>query len=236
MAEYEACILGIKTTIDLRIKILEVYGDLELVIYQIKGDWDTRHPNLILYREHVMKIIPYFDEINFHHIPREDNQLVDALATLSSMFKVKWANEAPVITIQRLDEPTYCLAVEVKTDGKPWFYNIKRYLEKHKYPNDIFITYKKILRKLSANFFLSGGVLYKRNFNLVLLRCVDRHEADLLIKEIHEGSFGIHANGHAMAKKIIRAGYHYSKKCHKFQIYADKVHMPPTPLNVLSAP
>jgi ribonuclease HI len=246
MAEYEACILGIEAAIDLRIKILKVYGDSALVIYQIKGDWETRHPNLIPYREHVMKLIPYFDEINFHHIPREENQLVDALATLSSMFKVKWANESPAITIQRLDEPAHCLAVEAEIDGKPWFYDIKRYLEKHEYPNDVSITDKKTLRKLSANFFLSGGVLYKRNFDLVLLRCVDRHEADLLIKEIHEGSFGIHANGHAMAKKILRAGYywltmetdcyHYARKCHKCQIYADKVHVPPTPLNVLSAP
>ncbi|XP_050909501.1 uncharacterized protein LOC127123315 [Lathyrus oleraceus] len=112
----------------------------------------------------------------------EENGLADALATLSSMFKVKWANKSPAITIQRLDEPAHCLAVEAKTGGKPWFYDIKRYLEKHEYPNDVSITDKKTLRKLSANFFLSGGVLYKRNFDLVLLICVDRHEAGLLIK------------------------------------------------------
>ena len=33
---------------------------------------------------------------------------------------------------------------------------------------------------------------------MVLLRCVDRHEADLLMTEVHEGSFGTHTNGHAM--------------------------------------
>ncbi|XP_050918914.1 uncharacterized protein LOC127136399 [Lathyrus oleraceus] len=159
MVEYEACILGIEAAIDLRVKILEVYEDSALVIYQIKGDWETRHPNLIPYREHVMKLIPYFDEINFHHIPREENQLVDALATLSSMFKVKWANESPSITIQHLDEPAHCLAVEAETNVKPWFYDIKRYLEKHEYPNDVSITEKKTLKKLSSNFFLSGGVL-----------------------------------------------------------------------------
>ncbi|XP_050876386.1 uncharacterized protein LOC127080101 [Lathyrus oleraceus] len=124
-AEYEACILEIEASIDLIIKILDVYGDSALVIYHIKGDWETRHPNLIPYRWHVMKLIPYFDDINFHHIPREENQLADTLATLSSMFKVKWANEAPTITIQRLDEPTHCLAIEAEIDGKPWFYDIK---------------------------------------------------------------------------------------------------------------
>ena len=37
MAEYEACIMGIKAAIDMRIKILNVYGDSALVISQIKG-------------------------------------------------------------------------------------------------------------------------------------------------------------------------------------------------------
>jgi ribonuclease HI len=32
MAEYEACIYSLEVAIDLRIKILEVYGDLALVI------------------------------------------------------------------------------------------------------------------------------------------------------------------------------------------------------------
>src|SRR4051812_26360343 len=90
MAEYEACIHGIEAAIDLRIKYLKVYGDSNLVISQINGDWETRHQNLIPYREHVMRLIPYFDEITLEHISREENNLADALATLASMFKVKW--------------------------------------------------------------------------------------------------------------------------------------------------
>ena len=30
--------------------------------------------------------------------------------------------------------------------------------------------------------------------------------------------------------------YQHSRTCHKFQVYADKVHVPPVPLNVLTAP
>ena len=39
MAYYEACILGLKATIDLRIKFLSVYGDSALVVSQLKGEW-----------------------------------------------------------------------------------------------------------------------------------------------------------------------------------------------------
>lgn len=38
MEEYEACIYGIEATIDLRIKIIEVYGDYAIAISQVKGD------------------------------------------------------------------------------------------------------------------------------------------------------------------------------------------------------
>jgi len=63
--------------------------------------------------------------------------------------------------------------------------------------------------------------------------------------EIHEGSFGTHSSGYAMAKKALKVGYywitmhadchHYAKKCHKYQIYADKIHVPPSMLNVISS-
>lgn len=176
MVEYEACIYGIEASIDLRTNILEVYGECALVISQVRGDWETQDKTLIPYREHMVKLIPYFDEITFNYIPREDNQLSDALATLASMFKIKWKNEAHAIRIDHLDELAHCLEMEAKSDDKPWFYDVKRYLEKQEYTEKASITNKKVLRRFSTKFFLNGDVLYKRNYDFVLLRCVDRHE------------------------------------------------------------
>ena len=63
---------------------------------------------------------------------------------------------------------------------------------------------------------------------------------------MHESIFGTHSSEHTMAKKILRVGYYWSimetdchhhlRTCHKGQIYADKVHVPPIPLNVMTAP
>lgn len=130
MAEYEACIYNIEEVIDLRIKFLEVYEDSSLVISQVRGDWETQDKKLIPYRDHMVKQIPYFDEITFHYIPSKENQLVDDIATFISMFKVKWKSEAPSIHIDHLDEPAQCLAMEAEYDDKPQFYDIKRYLKK----------------------------------------------------------------------------------------------------------
>lgn len=150
-----------------------------------------------------MKLIPHFIEITFYHIPREENQFTDVLATLASMFKVKWKSEAPYIYIEHLDE--YYLATEEESDGKPWFHDIKTYLVRQVYPNNAFITEKKALRKLSSKFFLSGDVLYKWSYDSILLRCVNRHEAEQIITNVHEGSFRTHSCGHSISKKILRA-------------------------------
>ena len=61
MAEYEACIFGLKAAIDLGIKSLIVFGDSALVISQIKGEWDTKHPNLFNVLSFVL-IQMYLDE------------------------------------------------------------------------------------------------------------------------------------------------------------------------------
>lgn len=105
---------------------------------------------------------------------------------------------------------------------------------------------KKNLRRLATNFFLNGDVFYKKNHDMFLLICVDKPEADMIIKEIHDESFGIHANGYSMTRKILMVEYYllimesryfsYVKKCYKCHIYADKVHVPPNPLKILTAP
>ncbi|XP_016694566.1 uncharacterized protein [Gossypium hirsutum] len=70
------------------IKVLEVYEDSALVIYQLKGEWETRDSKLINYRKLVLELIEEFDEITFCYLPQEENQMADALATLASMIKV----------------------------------------------------------------------------------------------------------------------------------------------------
>lgn len=169
--------------------------------------------------------------------------MVDALGTLSSMFKVKWKNEASILRLDYMDEPAHYLAAEDEV-GHPWFYDIIKILENQEYPENASITDKKYLRKLPSKFFLSGWVLYKRNYDSDLLRCVNKQEQNQIIMEIHEGSFGTHANGHTMVKKILRSGYYWMTRevvcyrhihtCRKCQIYADKIHVPPMLLNVLT--
>ncbi|XP_073222510.1 uncharacterized protein [Cicer arietinum] len=235
---------GIKAAIESKVKVLEVYGDSLLVIHQMKGQWETRDSKLIPYHTHIKELKEHFDKITFHHIPREGNQLVDTLATLPSMFKINTGQDVLVIKIQQKDMQAYCLSIEEEYDGKPWFCDIKSYVKNKEYPLGVSENEKKVLRILPMNFSLNGDMLYKRNHDMVLLRCVDKSQEEEIIQEVHEGSFGTHANGNAMARKILRVGsywltmesdcFSHVKKCHKCQIYANKVHVSPTSLNVLT--
>ena len=85
---------------------------------------------------------------------------------------------------------------------------MKRYLEAQEYPEGASINDKKFLRRFSAKFFLSNGILYKCNHDSTLLHCMDKKEAEKIMEDMHEGIFGTHSSGHTMAKKILRAGYY----------------------------
>ena len=97
---------------------------------------------------------------------------------MSSMYKIRWDNEAPRITIERLNEPAHCCEIDTEeVTDKPCFHEVKRYLEVQEYPEGASVNDKKFLRRFAAKFFISNGVLYKRNHDSTLLRCVEKNEA-----------------------------------------------------------
>ena len=176
--------MGLKKAIDLRIKILYVYGDSDLVINQIKGEWDTRHPGFITYKYYARRLLPFFSKVELRHIPRDENQMADALATLAFMYQVNTWNVIPRIMVRRLDRPAHVFTTEEVADEKPWYYDNKYFLHTQEYPIGASNKDKKTLRRLAGSVFLNENVLYKRNYDMVLLRCMDGHEADMLMHEI----------------------------------------------------
>lgn len=137
----------------------------------MKGEWETKNEKLVPYKAYIVELIKYFNEIKFEHVPRSENHIVDALAMLASVWKVKFVNAAPLIRIERRIEPAYYLVIEEdETDEKPWFHDIKNYFLTQEYPPDASYLDKRTLRRLASKFFIGNDVLYKRNHDMVLLR------------------------------------------------------------------
>ncbi|KAG8481783.1 hypothetical protein CXB51_026423 [Gossypium anomalum] len=247
MAECEACIMGLQAAIERGIRILEVYGDSALVIYQLRGEWETRDPKLINYRKVVLGLLREFDDITFNYLSRDENQMADTLATLASMIKANKEEEMSPTQMSVYKVPASCCNLEEEEkDDNHWYQDILRYVRDHKYPEQATENDKRTLRRLACDYVLDEDVLYKRRKDQVLLRCVDAVEAKLFLEEVHEGVCGTHANGFTMARQIMRFGYYwatmegdcinYAKKCLKCQIYGDKIHVPPSPLHVVTSP
>ncbi|KAK5835226.1 hypothetical protein PVK06_010913 [Gossypium arboreum] len=240
--------MGIWTAIDREIKVLEVYGDSALVIYQLKGEWETRDPKLISYRKLILELIEEFDDITFHYLPQDENQMADALATLVSMIKVSEQEDMNPIQMSICKAPAHCCNVdeEEEKDDHLWYHDILQYVKSRAYSDQATEDDKRTLRRLASDYVLDGEVLYKRRKDQVLLRCVDVVEAKKILEEIHDGVCGTHANGFTMARQIMRFEYYwstmegdcinYAKKCRKCQIYGDKIHVPPSPLHVMTSP
>ena len=87
VVEYEACIMGLQAAITKKVKNLKVYEDLALVIYQLREDWLTQDSRMILHHKLAIEMVDHFEVINFEHLPREENQMADALATLAAMCR-----------------------------------------------------------------------------------------------------------------------------------------------------
>ena len=108
VAEYEACVMGLQAAIEKKIKKLTVYGDSALVIYQLNGEWETRDSKLVPYQEFIKGLIEQFEEITFKHLPREENYLADALATLATMFKVNANAKTQLVKLEVRESQAHC--------------------------------------------------------------------------------------------------------------------------------
>ncbi|XP_070001899.1 uncharacterized protein [Nicotiana sylvestris] len=126
--------MGLNLAIDMNIQELLVIGDSDLLVHQVQGEWDTKNTKILSYLYHVHKLMKRFTKIEFKHVPRIQNELVDALATLSSIIQHPDKNFIDPITVKIHNQPAYCAHVEEEMDGKPWFHDIKEYLARGEYP------------------------------------------------------------------------------------------------------
>uniref|UniRef100_A0A2N9HNB4 Integrase catalytic domain-containing protein n=1 Tax=Fagus sylvatica TaxID=28930 RepID=A0A2N9HNB4_FAGSY len=109
MTEYEACIVGLQAALEFGAYELEVFGDSLLIVSQTNGEWQARDP----------KLIPY---PTIHQPANPKVQLVEG-------------DDVRPLRIETRDILAYCVCieecmnVEAEIDDKPWYYDIKRFIQ-----------------------------------------------------------------------------------------------------------
>ena len=128
--EYEACILGLRVTLEHEVRKLHVHGNAMLVISQVNGDWKKKDPKLVPYHEHLLKLIEEFESVHFTYMNKARNAYADALATLASWLSIP-EDHAVDVSITRMKQPTHCMSIEEAdpAEEQPWYHDIKIFLE-----------------------------------------------------------------------------------------------------------
>ena len=78
-AEYTALKKGLAACKTYGVKSIDVYMDSELIINQLNGKYKIKNQGLKPLYENVKKIEKSFDNINYSHVPREQNSIADGL-------------------------------------------------------------------------------------------------------------------------------------------------------------
>ena len=79
-AEYAALIRALEAADEYAFEAIDVRGDSELIIKQVRGEWDANDPELREKRVRARELLERFDRWSIGHVPREINARADELA------------------------------------------------------------------------------------------------------------------------------------------------------------
>ncbi|WP_280536762.1 ribonuclease HI [Halopenitus sp. POP-27] len=79
-AEYEALVAALEAATEFEFDAIDVRGDSELIVKQVRGEWNTNDPTLREHRVDVRELLEEFDRWSIAHVPRSVNERADTLA------------------------------------------------------------------------------------------------------------------------------------------------------------
>ncbi|XP_020245394.1 uncharacterized protein LOC109823524 [Asparagus officinalis] len=84
VAEYNTLLLRMQLAEELNIRHLEAYGDSQLIVNQVRGEYEVRNKDLFSYHFAVLELAQKFKGFFIEYIPRAQNTYADALASLAT--------------------------------------------------------------------------------------------------------------------------------------------------------
>ena len=89
------------------------------------------------YHQCLRKWASKFNKIQYQYVPRMQNQITNALATMASMMDGLKEDEARPIVLEQKEKPAYCMTIEEdeeKSGEGEWYLNILQYFKDGTYP------------------------------------------------------------------------------------------------------
>ena len=80
VAEYKGLLLGLEAARELGAREVQVRADSQLLIRQLKGEYQVKHAGLKPLHAEALRLLRGFDKYDLAHIPREENALADEMS------------------------------------------------------------------------------------------------------------------------------------------------------------
>ncbi|KAF8085675.1 hypothetical protein N665_0652s0003 [Sinapis alba] len=255
-AEYEALIAGLCLAKVVGAKRLQAFCDSQLVASQYSGDYEAKNEMMDAYLGLTKGLAAEFDQFDLTKVRREENCFADALAALRSSQRIQIRRKIPVHTLKRpsitLPSGDNILAISSNTaeiisqgpTGDDWRTPFLDYLDRGILPADKWESRR--LKAKSSNYVSIDGKLHRWTANKLLLTCIRKEEAELVMMETHKGEGGNHGGVRSLELKLKTQGHYwptmvgdceeYASRCDKCQRHAPNIHSPTELLKTSSAP
>ncbi|GJT59399.1 reverse transcriptase domain-containing protein [Tanacetum coccineum] len=188
-AKYEALIAGLRIAEQMGVKNLQANVDSRLVANQVNGTYIAKEFDLIRYLEKVRALTNSFKAFSIRQVPRSENKKADVLSKITS---TSFAHLSKQVLVEELKEKSISeveILVVVEEEGNTWMTPIFEYLTDETLPADVKEA-RAVRRK-------------------PWLRCVGPLQANYVLREIHEGSYSMHAGTRSVMAKASRIGYYW---------------------------
>nr|GEX75110.1 reverse transcriptase domain-containing protein [Tanacetum cinerariifolium] len=221
--EYEALIVGLRIAAHVGVKNVHVSVDSKLVANQVLGTYVAKEDNMVKYLDKVKSLVKGFTNFSISQVSRSKNTKAYALSKITSTSFTHLSKQVLVEVLKDKCIEEKDVETVVEEDGPTWKTPIVEYLKEGTLPSDRNEARK--LRIKARRYELMEGILYKRSFLMLWLRCVGPLQVEYVIREIHEGSCIIHAGPQSVVAKAIRLGY-YWPTMHQDALIPQEIGMP----------
>ncbi|GJT93782.1 reverse transcriptase domain-containing protein [Tanacetum coccineum] len=242
--EYEALIAGLRIAEQMGVKNLQANVDSRLVANQVNVSYVAKKSGMVHYLEKVRTLASNFKEFSIKQVPRSENKKAGALSKISS---TSFAHLSKQVLVEELKEKSIyekeVLAI-VEEEGQTWMTPICEYLTKEILSEDK--KKARVVRRKASRYTMINGNLYKKSFLGPRLRCVRPHQANYVLREIHEGSCSMHFGPRSVVAKAIRTGYYWPtmhtdarkliRECNDCQVHRPILRNPQQNLTPITSP
>src|SRR5262249_61862270 len=92
-------------------------------------------------------------------------------------------------------------------DENPWYFDIKNYCRNQSFPEYATADDKKILKRIAQRYRIIGGVLHRKAFSGIYVRCITEEEALRIMEAVHASECGGNFSVQTLCKAGLKTSY-----------------------------